>query len=276
MTSGTFAKLARKIIPARFRPIGYLENLVGARTKGRIPGGPFAGMRCIGTAVSNAQIHIPKLLGIYERELNPYIEEACALHFPLIVNVGAAEGYYAVGMALRNPTAKVIAFEKEAAERWALAEAARLNAMTDRVEIRTICEREDLERLVAHTSRALVICDVEGYEAVLLDPASAPSLRRAFILVELHEFIERGIGKKIRERFLATHEIRQIEQQDRAIADFPFQNFYTRCLPKRYLHWAVGESRPERMSWFWMVPRTATEDSQKIRLQATASSRATA
>jgi hypothetical protein len=275
MISGTFAKLARKIIPAQFRPTGYLENLVRTRTNGRIRCGPFAGMRWAleGRAPSrpgtthrssfqSANIHIPKLLGIYERELNPYIEQACALNFPLIVNVGAAEGYYAIGMALRNPTAKVIAFEKEATERSALAEAARLNAVSDRVEIREKCEPEDLEWATADTLRAFVICDAEGYEAVLLDPVSVPSLRRASILVELHEFIERGISEKIRGRFLATHHISQIGQQERTIADFPFKNFYTLCLPKSYLRWTVSESRPERMTWFWMEPRTAAEDSR--------------
>ena len=223
MSSGTFAKFARRIIPARLRPIGYLENLAAARTKGRIARGPFAGMRYIGNTAGNTQIHIPKLLGIYERELNPCVERACALNFPLIVNVGAAEGYYAVGMALRNPAAKVIAFEKEVSERLALAQTARLNAVAGRVEIRTKCEQEDLQRLLADAPRALVICDVEGYEAVLLDPIAAPSLQRAFILVELHEFLERGITQRIRQRFWATHEISQIEQQDRTIADFPLR-----------------------------------------------------
>src|ERR1700746_1211437 len=83
MLSG-FASVTRKLIPARFRPTGYLENLVRARTAGRILSGPFNGMRYVGNVASNIHIHIPKLLGIYERELNPYIEQACALNFPLI------------------------------------------------------------------------------------------------------------------------------------------------------------------------------------------------
>ena len=269
MISGTFAKFARKIIPARFRPTGYLESLVRTRTNGRIRCGPFAGMLwalegCaqsrLGTthrsSFHSAPIHIPKLLGIYERELNPYIEQACALNFPLIINIGAAEGYYAVGMALRNPGAKVIAFEKEATERSALAEAVRLNAVRDHVEIREKCEPEDLKCAIADTPRVFVICDAEGCEAMLLDPVSVPSLRRAFMLVELHEFIERGILEKIRRRFSATHHVSQVVQQKRAILDFPFKTFYTLCLPKSYLRWAVSESRPERMTWFWMQPHT--------------------
>jgi hypothetical protein len=249
-------KAIHAIIPARFRPIEYLEHLVRNRTDGRVRAGPFTGMRYFDGAAGS--VHLPKLLGIYERELNACIEQACALNFPLIVGLGAAEGYYAVGMALRNPTARVIAFEMDARVRAALAEKARLNDVADRVEIRGKCEPEDLERALADTPRPLVICDVEGYESVLLDPATVPSLRRAWILVELHEFIERGISEKIRERFVATHKIAQIWQQERKIADFPFKDFYTWWLPESYLHWAVSESRPERMLWFWMKPIHAT------------------
>jgi predicted O-methyltransferase YrrM len=198
--------------------------------------------------------HLPKLLGTYERELNHYIEGACALNFPLIVDIGAAEGYYAVGMAFRNPQARVIAFEMQATERSALAEAVSVNAVVNRLEIRGKCEPEDLERVLGDTPRPFVICDAEGYESVLLDPAIVPSLRRATILAELHEFVEKGITEEIRQRFAATHKINQIWQEERTSEDFPFKDFYTQWLPKSYPRWAVNESRPERMSWFWMEP----------------------
>jgi predicted RNA methylase len=209
-------------------------------------------MRYIDSQAGGA--HLPKLLGIYERELNLCVEQACTLNFPLIVDIGAAEGYYAVGMALRNPTARVIAFEMDSGARAALAEKVRLNDVENRVEIRGRCEPEDLERVLADTSRPFVICDTEGYEAVLLDPAVAPSLRRASIIVELHEFVEKRISEKIRARFVTTHKITHVWQQERTTSDFPFKDFYTQWLPKSYFLWAVSESRPERMSWFWMTP----------------------
>jgi hypothetical protein len=173
------AKILRAILPARLRLSGYLENLVRTHTDGRIRCGPFTGMRYNAGADGGARIHIPKLLGIYERELNEYIERACALNFSLIVDIGAAEGYYAVGMALRNPKARMIAFEMESTSRAALAESVRLNDVADRVEIRGRCEPDNLERVLATESRPLVICDAEGHESVLLDPTTAPSLERA-------------------------------------------------------------------------------------------------
>jgi hypothetical protein len=242
-----------RVVPSRFWPSWYLEQLVRTRTDGRIHSGPFAGMRYVANA-ADVHIHIPKLLGIYERELHASIDHACALNLSRIVNIGAAEGYYAVGMALRNPKARIIAFETESTSRAALADAVRLNHVESRMETRGKCEPEDLERVLASESRPFVICDAEGHESVLLDPATVPSLQRAWILVELHEFIERGISDKIRERFVATHKITEICQQERTIADFPFKNFYIRWLPESYLRWAVSESRPEQMSWFWMRP----------------------
>src|SRR5438128_2544282 len=116
-------------------------------------------MRYILGSVGSA--YVPKLLGIYERELNPYVEQACLLNFPLIIDVGAAEGYYAIGMALRNPNARVIAFEMEQKGRAALQEMAELNNVMSRVEIRGKCAPEDLAQILATSDRALIFCDAE-------------------------------------------------------------------------------------------------------------------
>ena len=248
------AKFIRLAIPARWRPIGYLEHLVRSRTGGRIPKGPFAGMRYIHTAFGSA--YVPKLLGIYERELNPFIEQACALNFPLIVDVGAAEGYYAVGMALRNPDARVIAFEMEQKGRAALKEMAELNNVTSRVEIRARCKRPDLAQILATSDRALILCDAEGDEETLLDPETIPMLAHTHLLVEVHEFVSAGIAERVMKRFAATHKIRRIWQEDRHRSDLPFATLGTTLLPRFYLDWSVSEWRPERMSWLWMEPRT--------------------
>ena len=108
------ASLIRRIVPERYRPIGYLTHLVRQRTDCKVRLGPFAGMRYVSNSIGGA--YLPKLLGIYERELTQVMEAACARQPRLIVDIGAAEGYYAVGLALRNPQATVIAFEAE--ENW--------------------------------------------------------------------------------------------------------------------------------------------------------------
>jgi predicted O-methyltransferase YrrM len=249
------ATILRAIVPARFRPIRYLENLAYKRGGGRVPQGPFSGMRYIRGSVGSA--YVPKLLGIYERELIDYVEQACASRFSLIVDIGAAEGYYAVGMSLRNPNATVIAFEMEERGRRALQEMAALNGVASRIQIRDKCSCADLRAALGYSDRALIICDVEGDEEKLLDPAAVPALARTQLLVETHDFVSRGVTKRLIERFNLTHKVRRIWQEARSQKEMPYRTLVTAVLPRRYLTWAVSEWRPEKMSWLWMEPRTS-------------------
>ena len=56
---------------------------------------------------------VPKLIGSYEEEVHLIIEEIIRRRYSIVVNIGCAEGYYAVGFALRIPDAIVYAFDIE-------------------------------------------------------------------------------------------------------------------------------------------------------------------
>jgi hypothetical protein len=198
--------------------------------------------------------YIPKLLGIYESELAEEVESICSRKPDLIVDIGAAEGYYAVGLAVRNPSARVVAFETQATGQADLREMARLNRVSSRVEIRGKCEPTHLREVLTQSNAPSIVCDVEGYEDKLLDPQAVPTLIKAAILVELHDFIVPGITESLRARFAATHRIAYISQQSRSREQFPWRTLRTRLLPKSYLDWSVSEWRPVPMAWFWMVP----------------------
>lgn len=238
-------------MPEPYRPIGYLTQLVQRRTGGRVRLGPFAGMRYIGRAIGSA--YLPKLLGTYERELASQVELACSRRPRLIVNIGAGEGYYAVGLAMRNPQATVIAFEADAPGRSALAAMKRLNAVSN-VEVRARCDPAELKTALAGTAAAFVVCDVEGDEANLLDPQIVPALCQATILAEMHDFVRPGISETLETRFALTHRLTRIWQEPRTRADFPYRSIGLALLPKSYVYWAVSEWRPARMSWLWMEP----------------------
>ena len=59
--------------------------------------GPLAGLEFI--AQSAEGCHIPKLLGCYEQPLQPFVSKAIEADYEVILNIGCAEGYYAVGTA---------------------------------------------------------------------------------------------------------------------------------------------------------------------------------
>jgi hypothetical protein len=225
-----------------------------AHTGGKVHSGPFRGTAYIRESFKSC--YIAKILGIYERELHDAVEWACARKPQLIIDIGAAEGYYAVGLALRNPGARTVAFEMEELGRKYLGDMVRLNHCEKQVEIRGKCEPTDLRGLLADSrGLSLVVCDCEGYETTLLDPAAIPDLKKALILVELHDIFQPAIAELITERFTPTHELERIWSGERKRSDYPFGSLYLRILPKRYSDWALSEWRPGPMSWLWMRPR---------------------
>lgn len=251
---GLLANLqVKNLIPEQFRPIGYLNHLTKKKTGKQVRLGPFEGMRYVD--VSQGSCYIPKLLGIYERELHEVVEDLIAARPLTVVDLGAAEGYYAIGLARRLPETRVVAFEMEERGRTALAAMAALNNVAGRVVVRGKCEADDLRAVLDESKNPAVICDVEGYEDVLLDPGAVPSLAETRILVELHDFIVPGLCERLTQRFSPTHEVERIWQADRSTSEFPWTTLGTRLIPHEYLVWAVNEWRPVRMSWLSMVPK---------------------
>ncbi len=61
--------------------------------------GPFAGMAYVARAVGSAVV--PKLVGSYEQELHGVLADIAQTPYMVVVDVGCAEGYYAVGLAAR-------------------------------------------------------------------------------------------------------------------------------------------------------------------------------
>lgn len=215
-----------------------------------IAGGPFKGMKYI--AESTCGAILPKMLGTYELELQPLVEKAVATGPDLVVDVGSAEGYYAVGMARRLPASRIVCFDVDRYARHLLKDLAGRNGMGERVEIRGECSPETLGPLLASASRPLVICDCEGYEDVLLDPSRCPDLAGAWIVVELHEFARPGVSARLRERFAETHEVEAFDARPRSAGDCADRL----GIPDDGLELALSEWRPEGMQWFSMWPRS--------------------
>lgn len=233
----------------------YMARLVAGKTNSIVRSGPFRGMKYLDE--SSSSVLVPKLLGIYERELHKVIEEAIAYPFQTIVDVGAAEGYYCVGLATRMPEVQVLAYEMHVPTQRLIKELATLNRVEDRVAIRGACTVNEMKSVLDPSIATLVICDAEGSEAYLLDPLRIPALEGAHVLVEMHDLIVGGLSEVICDRFKATHQIEQIHAEKRSRSEFPYSSFVTRHFPG-YVDYAVSDCRPPGMSWFWMRPKQAS------------------
>ena len=205
--------------------------------------GPFAGMLYVAEPGGSS---LPKLLGSYETELHQWVTAIINTDYGKIINVGCAEGYYAVGLALKVPETRVFAFDIDPRARQLCEKMAEKNGVSERVEVRGECNCEGLDALL--DDRSLVIFDCEGCELGLLDPGRVPNLRVSDVLVELHDFIDRSISPTIISRFADTHDIALVSGLERDPSNYPaletFNDWDRRV--------AVTEFRPERMQWAFM------------------------
>jgi hypothetical protein len=219
----------------------------------RVRGGPFRGMRYVRESVGSA--FAPKLLGSYELELADWIETLIARQPAKVLNLGAAEGYYAVGFALRSPRTRVVAFEAEPDGQALIALLAAHNGVAGRIAIEGFCTVEMLARHLAAAEPPLLIVDIEGGEMELIDPQRLPALRGCTLLIELHEN-EKPAGDILRARFAATHVIEERWARPRTRADLPAQlrQLARFVAPHRFVA-AMDERRAWQMRWFLCTPR---------------------
>jgi SAM-dependent methyltransferase len=201
---------------AKWRTV-LIQNTLLQNNGTKVLSGVLAGMDFLPRSAEGC--HIAKLLGCYEYPLQPAIAEAVQAAYPLILNIGCAEGYYAVGMARLMPGTKVLAFDLDPNARAACLGLARKNGVEGQVEIGELFRPEDFARYA--NERGLVLCDIEGAERDLLDPVMAPELSGMDLIVESHECLVPGITAMLRERFAATHTITQIDDLGQRPLDGP-------------------------------------------------------
>jgi hypothetical protein len=234
-------------------PIARITRAFVAHHGLAVQAGPFAGMTYPRFAVERGELVVAQLLGSYEREIAPAIQRAVDRRFEQYVDIGASDGYYAVGFARSVPSSTVYAYEMNPFPARLCRRLAAANGADRPLELLGECRLEDLRALPDRPS--FVLCDAEGAEACLMDPAAVPLLRSASLVVELHAFAVPEVEQLIMERFSATHTIEIVRTQPRYIGEFPaLMEVPGVTYIDRQL--AVAEFRPHPMAWAVMEPRS--------------------
>jgi len=218
-----------------------------------VKNGPFAGMRYARTLAAG-RIFYPKLLGSYEAELLHHFERVLQTPYSAIVDVGCADGYFAVGLALKKPDVVVYAYDIDPAEREMCAANAAVNSVADRVKIGTYCDADNLLRLDLG-DRAFILCDCEGFERELFPERVVAYLAPHDLLIELHDFIDISICETLLSRFSATHHAVLVDSVDDSLKgdmfEFPELADKSRALKIE----VMSERRPCIMQWLVLSSR---------------------
>jgi hypothetical protein len=211
----------------------------------RVQFGPFAGTLLAESASWQDGDIVPKILGSYEQELHNSIQRAIERCPEVVINIGCAEGYYAIGLARKLPNAYVYAFDTDSKARAACLSAARQNGVSERIDVRAECRSEELITLASGRRRVFVICDCEGAEYELFNIHTIESLSNTDLIIECHDFRIRDIRTTLSKNFSSSHDVDCIREGARDPAKFSV----LRSLGTLERWLAVCEFRPEVMYW---------------------------
>lgn len=215
--------------------------------------GPFAGLR-YPTLQSIGSSLYPKLLGSYEAELHPWIDEVCAGTYSEVVDVGCAEGYYAVGLALRLRDAWVYAYDTSTTAQELCAACARANGVETRVRVGAAFDAGALAGITVRR-RGLIVCDCEGAEMEIFTPETAPAFASWDLLIETHDFMDITISSRCADLFRATHDERACLSVDDIQKAKHYAHPELTPLDLATRRAIVGEGRPAIMEWLFLSAR---------------------
>lgn len=241
------AKLHRKRIARR----------VFALSNGLVTRGPFRGM------VLSRESHLSrsdmalKAFGLYE----PEVLETMTGWDPLgtLVNFGAGDGYYSIGLLRAGIVRRALSFELNPQGRKVILDNAALNGVAPAVQVFGAAEGDVTGTLVQEgvdPASLIILCDIEGAEFSVIHPGLIRWAAQSRFVIELHPFMfpdgEAKIQSLLRD-FAATHHCRILKAGPprwQGIAEIEALTDLERALVtnegrKQLGRWLVAEPRSE-------------------------------
>lgn len=212
--------------------------------------GPFTGLVLDHESQWSGADQGSMLLGMYEREVLDALRDLSA-DCDHLIDVGAADGYYAVGALVSGLFDIVVCFEIDQLGQQVIAKNAAANGVSDRVSILGEARRDFVQQALAETevdlSRTVVLMDIEGGEYSLLNDEVIQVLRQSRIIVELHHFddADESAERLLRQRLEDTFKVTYVRQGSRDPNQIPLLRNWSD--DDRWL--MCSESRSEVMEW---------------------------
>jgi hypothetical protein len=220
-----------------------VNDLLLARHGNRVLTGPFQGL--VLSPMTKAEQLGPYLLGLYENELHPIWDMVLRGRFDQIIDVGAKFGYYAIALARRYPSSRVVAFDTDPWARRALWEMCQCNDVQN-VEVQGYCSAEWLADNLGRGS--LIISDCEGFEGELFCSRPILNLESATLIIESHDSMVPDVTSRLTERLAPTHYLTSVPMNSEPRT--PPVEVDLRVFTEREQFLAIQEVRPTQM---WLV-----------------------
>ena len=163
-------KIKQNISRERQKELYHLKDVAVPKeifSEKKVLNGPFEKMIYPDFFSAGSTLY-PKLIGSYEFELHQLINHILTSNYEQYIDVGCAEGYYAVGFALKSPGALIHAFDiNESAIKYCR-QMAEVNNVGDRLFTYSYCDAEKLSSF-NFLKKTCILIDCEGYEKMLFN-----------------------------------------------------------------------------------------------------------
>lgn len=224
-----------------------------------VQGGFFRGLKLAPHAYWAEGDVAAKVFGLYEQEVQREMARLQAeRRRPLFVDVGGADGYFAVGAVVSGAFDHCVVFERSPRGRETILRHVALNDATGRV---TILGEAAETSFVAEIGRAsgcapedmVILCDIEGGEFALFSDGVLEALRRAAIIIEIHDFdaTQADARNALRARAGKRFGVRTIRTGGRDLSGIPDVAALS-DLDRALL---VSEGRAALGEWWVLTPR---------------------
>lgn len=213
--------------------------------------GPFKGLKYREASVCSALL--PKFLGTYESEIaNELIRMMEENAYPVVHDIGSAEGYYACGLAQRFPNCTVHAYDTDPNARRECLSLAELNNLSN-LEMKEYFSLDALRERAG--SRCLIISDCEGYERTLFSPydPNFNLLKECDLIIECHDFLFQGITPALVHALEPSHVIRIVSSLPTHVKASEVLREGGYNYPDLLL--MCNERRPGTMNWLVCISR---------------------
>ena len=227
-----------------------LSNKVSKIFNNTVQEGPFKGM-----IISEDQFWGPgdkasKILGLYEKEIQNLINQIQEKNnFPTFIDIGGADGFFAVGSVKNNLFKNCEVFEISKRGRQSIEESAIKNNVADLISIKSEANEKTLSS-IENINNSVILCDIEGGEYDLFSENLIKNMHPSNVIIEIHKNPDISL-KEFEDKFKNLFSINKITQGPRSLKGFgELKNFNDN---NRSL--LTSEGRSYIQEWWHLSPK---------------------
>ncbi|MDC6469771.1 hypothetical protein ABXT47_03950 [Candidatus Pelagibacter sp. Uisw_099_02] len=236
------------------RLISYHSKRVEKLTKKIIIGGFYKGTKLNLNKGWSRLDGASKYLGLYEYEVQDEIskiQKNRTIRKKYFVNIGAGDGFHALGLLKKKYFNKAILFEKDTQASDLLLTNAKINRLKNNIELFKEAKINFLNdfSLTHKLKDCLFLIDIEGDEFKLLNAKNLKLLNKSILVIEIHDFYQNPtpLKKKLKKYF----KIKTVTTGMRDLSKYKILNEIHDN--EKWL--VVNEDRPKKMEWLICLPK---------------------